>query len=137
MSDTEEISKVIALVGHIIDDEQWDRLEEVFAVDGTFELATGAAYEGIDAIRGLFLEFAHPIAHYTTNVVVDVEPDGQRAVAKSKCVNPHRTGQLAIANYDDTLVRTPDGWRLFYRKATIRARWPETPIGSPAVPPAS
>jgi ketosteroid isomerase-like protein len=124
MSDYEEICQVIALIGHLVDHQQWDRLDEVFTEDGTFVLASGAVHEGLDAVRAMMLEFTHPLAHYTTNIVVDVAPDGASAMAISKCINPHRAGHLVIADYADELVRTDAGWRIRRRAATILARWP-------------
>ena len=38
MSDYEEISQVIALIVHLVDHQQWDRLDAVFTEDGTFVL---------------------------------------------------------------------------------------------------
>lgn len=125
MSDIEEIGQIVSLIGHLVDNRTWERLGEVYAADAVFVLASGAAFEGLAAIQDFMPTFKHPIAHFTTNVFVELEPDGDHAVAISKCLNPHEIGHFVIAEYHDRFVRSSVGWRLQRREAVILGYWPE------------
>jgi len=125
MSDIDEIDRVIKNYGYVIDDKDWDRLPEVFAPNGSFVVeGTDIAYEGLDAVDAFMRSFqAHPLMHYSTNIIIDVEEGASRATARVKVFGPHADGTAVIGTYHDTLVRTDAGWRFERRRVTLVERY--------------
>ena len=80
------IQQLVALYGHIIDDRQWSRIDELFTEDAVFD-TTASGFgrrEGREAILQHWKETArHPLAHHVTNVViVPTGPVKRRSAAK-------------------------------------------------------
>jgi len=90
MTETERlaIQELLSRYVHLVDDADWDRLDDIFTADGVFDLtAIGkGAPAGIDELRVCFAGLNHPLAHHTTNIVI--EPAGEGAV-RSKYLVPH------------------------------------------------
>jgi len=118
----------------IVDAKSFDRLDEVFTRDTrgdyTQALGPGVVTEGLDQIIGAMKAnlgaHSHCGAthHNVTNFRIDV--DGDTATAKVHFIAAHAgTGTKAGSSYtmwgeyDDTLVRTPDGWRVKDRRYTL------------------
>lgn len=122
-SDVLAIERILALYGHLVDDEQWQRLDEVFAADATFDVtAVGAErYVGLDAIRAFFASVAHPPAHHTSNIVID-GMGGREARVVSKFFGPLPGGGIFSGEYRDLFVRGACGWRM--RERVVVPRWP-------------
>ena len=124
-SDTEAIERVIFLYGYIIDDKAWHRLDEIFAPNFSFTIeGTGIAYSGFDEVKRFMSSIRHPLAHYSTNVLIDVEEGADVATARVKLFAPRADGTAAVATYNDNLVRTEKGWR-FESRYVVAAdlRW--------------
>ena len=120
-ADRVAILEMLALYGHIIDLEEWDKLSRVFTADCVFETCVQGEpiFRGITELRDGFLSLERPIAHLTTNcVVLSVAADRATTVSKwytiSRDPQANRTG-----DYLDTLARTDEGWRIERRVA----RW--------------
>jgi SnoaL-like protein len=62
-----------------------------------------------------------------TNVVVEVSEDGEVQV-RSKGLGIRADGSCGSVSYDDTVVRTADGWRISIRRVSPR----RTPLGGMA-----
>jgi hypothetical protein len=124
-SDTEAIQRVIHLYGYIIDDKEWSRLGEIFAPNFSFTIAgTDIAHSGLDDVTQFMSSITHPLAHYSTNVVIDVEEGADVATARVKLFAPRADGTAAVATYNDKLVRTAEGWRFASRYVvTADLRW--------------
>src|SRR5262245_55690076 len=101
MSDIEEITQIVSLVSHIVDNQQWDRLSDVYSDDGTFVLANGSEHAGLEAVHALMTSLKHPLGHFTTNIVVTVDADGTHATAISKTLNPTADNKFNVADYND------------------------------------
>jgi hypothetical protein len=129
MSDIEEIDRLIKRYGFIIDDKDWDRLSEVFAPNGSFVVeGTDIVHEGFEAVDGFMRTFsAHPIMHYSTNILIDVDEGASRATARVKIFGPRADGTAAIGTYHDTLVRTDAGWRFECRRINLVDRYWNAP----------
>ena len=72
----------------------------------------------------LYADANHPSAHHVTNIVV-FEQDGEVHV-RSKVLAPYtRPTHDAVrwygGDYDDIVVRAPDGWR--FRRRVCTGRW--------------
>ncbi|MGW6335969.1 nuclear transport factor 2 family protein [Nocardia rhamnosiphila] len=120
MADIEDIQRLISLYGHVIDDKQWDRLDEIFAEDGSFEIeGTEISVTGFAAIDEFMRSIAHPLAHYSTNVLIELEDGADVATARVKLFAPRANGTSAIGTYHDTIVRTENGWRFQRRLVEV------------------
>jgi hypothetical protein len=126
------VHQLLALYGHIVDDQEWGRLDEIFTGDGVFDItAFGAArLQGLEAIATYFAMHDQPLSHHTGNIVVETAaPDHLRA--RSKFFGPDPQGLMGVGVYDDVIVPTPTGWRIRERIARPRGRdlrgrtWPD------------
>jgi hypothetical protein len=131
VSDAVEIERIIHQYGYVVDDRDWDRLGEIFSPDGSFEVeGTDRAHHGLPAIDAFMRSFPHPLAHYSTNVLVDVVEGADTATARVKVWAPRADGTALIGKYLDDLVRTDAGWRFRRRHVVVtERRWPSAPIG--------
>lgn len=132
-SDTTAIERIVFLYGHLIDEKEWDRLDEIFAPNFSFRIdGTDIAYEGFEEVKQFMTSIRHPIAHYSTNVLVDVEEGADVATAHVKLFAPRTDGTAAVGTYHDTLVRTADGWRFESRRVvTADLHWVSGPRPTP------
>ncbi len=121
-ADLVEIQQLMAHYGHLVDAKQWDRLGEIFADDGAFDVVSYRAgrHEGLAAVREFFAKAAHPPAHHATNLYV--YEDGGAVRAQSKFAVPGEAGRMFGGDYRDELVKTSRGWRI--RERVVIARWP-------------
>nr|WP_206323029.1 nuclear transport factor 2 family protein [Streptomyces sp. HNM0575] len=124
LEDRIAVAELISSHGHLVDDGSLDRLDEVFTPDVVYDL-TGfgqGRLAGVAAVReaALALGAANPVAHHVTNVVVTGAADGQVRV-RSKGLGVKADGSCGSVSYDDTVVRTPDGWRISHRKVSPRS----------------
>jgi hypothetical protein len=122
LDDRLAIHELAARYGNVIDAREWNRLDRVFSVDGTFELrgfGAPARFEGRDAIRTM-LEFStgHPVAHHVTNVEVD-QADGETTLF-FKVIGPGPKGRVGSVDYTDIVRHEPEGWRIVTHIATLR-----------------
>lgn len=119
------IHEVIALHGHLIDDEEWDRLGEVFAADIVFDI-TDFGYgtlHGLEAmqelVRGVHDDENQALGHHVTNIVI-TGLKADTVTARSKGLGVAADGTTGSAVYEDELRHEPQGWRISYRKALAR-----------------
>jgi hypothetical protein len=116
VADRLEIHELPGRYGDAIDDRNWPALDRVFTPDAVFDL-TGVGSRvctGLDDIKGFMeSEAAHPRTHLMTNVYIDVDASGVHL--RSRIVALLRQGRVGTASYYDTLVRTPQGWRIAHR----------------------
>ena len=121
------IHDLISLYGHIIDERQFSRLDELFTRDTVYDVSRfgSGVHIGIEAIRTLWLasEDKHPLAHHATNVIVSQDAAGTVRVV-SKGIGVRSNGMVGTTVYDDIVIRTARGWRIAERVA--RRRTPET-----------
>jgi hypothetical protein len=68
----------------------------------------------------------HPRTHIMTNIYVDETPDG--ATLRFRLVGMRPDGRIFSGRYRDTVVKTPDGWRVASRVFTA------TPYQDPGRP---
>ncbi|OIJ88997.1 polyketide cyclase [Streptomyces sp. MUSC 14] len=123
LEDRLAIGELIALHGHVVDDGQLDRMDELFTPDIVYDVSDFGQEPlvGLAAVRdaALALGDGNPVAHHVTNIVVREEADG-RVRARSKGLGVRADGTCGSVTYDDVLVRTPDGWRISHRTLTAR-----------------
>ncbi|MFB7797476.1 nuclear transport factor 2 family protein [Isoptericola sp. NPDC056134] len=122
------IHELLSLHGHLVDagrlgDEDLGRLF-VPAVRYDTSALGGPVLEGIAAVREAAYELGegNPVAHLVTNVVVAVGETDGTATAMSKGLGVTASGAVGAVTYDDSLVRTPAGWRVSARRITPSRR---------------
>ncbi|MEU4085008.1 nuclear transport factor 2 family protein [Streptomyces aureus] len=123
LEDRLAITELVSLHGHLIDDGALDRLDELFTADVVYDLTDFGQQplSGVAAIQeaARVLGAANPVAHHVTNVVVTAAEEG-RALVRSKGLGITADGSCGSVTYDDTVVRTPRGWRISHRKVSPR-----------------
>lgn len=125
-SDLEDRLAIIELTHRYcwaLDSKQFDLLDTVFLPDATAELRS-APLEGRDAIRNRIRNALDPLdatQHTVSNHLVTI--DGDTASARTYLHSQHvRTGTpggelyVIAGRYEDELVRTPEGWRIRFRR---------------------
>jgi SnoaL-like domain len=129
LADREEISRLVHRLGATLDEGRFDDLRSLYAEDATARTPGGVS-SGIDALvaqasRNHLPDDVHH--HVITGVLVDVDPDGDRASVRANLVvvfarrdpsaapptpfgpePPTALGEV----YRFTARRTADGWRL-------------------------
>lgn len=116
-----EIREVLADYGHVVDDHDWARAEDVFTPDVVFESNGGeTVLNGISDIVATF-KGRNMYAHVTTGTTLRRHDDGTVS-AHSKFIGFPNEGQPVTGDYRDQLVRTRVGWRIKHRSAEVRQR---------------
>jgi hypothetical protein len=128
ISDRLEIQDLMTRYTHVVDFRDWARLGEVFATDAT------ADYTPTGGISGSFEEVmswldralaAWPVnLHAISNLAITFDgPD--HATSQCYFTAPMAAGtvgaQVVLTNgghYNDTLLRTDEGWRIAHRTCT-------------------
>jgi hypothetical protein len=117
------IHELLALYGHIIDEREWQRVDELFTHDSLYDMREFGLGQvrGAAAIRALWSQpnASHPLAHHATNILVSEDPDGTvRVLSKGLGVGPN--GRVGSVAYRDVVARTAAGWRFLSRTAQLR-----------------
>ncbi|MFD9689329.1 nuclear transport factor 2 family protein [Kitasatospora sp. NPDC059088] len=124
---------LVSMHGHLVDDGDLDRLDEVFTVDAVYDLTEFGQepLSGVAAVRAAAraLGAGNPVAHHVTNVVVTAGADG-RVQVRSKGLGVRADGSCGSVSYEDTVVRTADGWRISHRRVSPR----RAPLGGATAP---
>lgn len=114
-----EIQQLLARYAVTITQGDIDGLLAVFTPDGTYS-AFGDTYPLAEfpalvaaAPKGLFL---------TGTPVVELSDENSASGTQPLCFVDHATHDLRIGYYNDTYVRTADGWRLRTRAMTFIRR---------------
>jgi hypothetical protein len=114
------INNLINLYGHVIDERQWSRMEEIFTPDTVFDMTSFGleVIVGLDALRACFRQLeAHPLAHHATNILIDADGDQVHVLSKGASL---RGTEMHSTVYRDHLRKTAQGWRIAHRVATKR-----------------
>ncbi|MFI5747144.1 nuclear transport factor 2 family protein [Streptomyces sp. NPDC051644] len=127
--DRTAITELISLHGHLVDDGELDRLDELFTADvvyDTAELGHGSMH-GLKAFREAARAIGErgPVSHHVTNIIL-TEVDDDQVRARSKGIGIKADGTSGSVTYEDVIVRGEQGWRISRRKITVR----RTPPGA-------
>jgi acetyl esterase/lipase len=120
----EELENLESAYGYYLDKNLWNDLADLFARDGTMELAQRGVYSGQDHVRAfLFKVFGRgkegPVAgrlgnHLQLQPVIDVAPDGQSAKIRIRMLQQMTLGaraSLGAAVYENEAVKEDGVWR--------------------------
>ncbi len=118
------INQLEAFVHHAVDHDDQSLFHLVFTEDAVFDGRNtgGPLFEGLEAIKGFFSlgKPPHPPTHHMTNCYVYEDGGTVRVKMKWLVLNP-KTGLPIVGVNDDVVVRTPQGWRVKERVATVKA----------------
>jgi hypothetical protein len=115
-----QIEQLVASYGHALDSgfgkgDNGDAYAGLYTKDGVAFLAT----RGSDALAALAREQPRGpnyVRHYITHHVIDASPDGATGKAYLAVLDIGEHGKPSTVflggHYEDTYVRTPDGWRI-------------------------
>ncbi len=118
-----QIHETLARHAYLFDENQLDRLDELFTPDAVYDMAASGlgVFEGREVIRGAAADMARsgrgPVAHFLTNVLVTSATDDEAAV-RSRGLLIMPDGQLIAVDHHDVLRRHDGGWRISHRVVT-------------------
>lgn len=130
MLDHHAIERLLKRYARALDEKNYDALDTVFTADAHVDYTCAGGIEGpYPDVKAWLVEVLDPMPemqHFTTNV----EPiiDGDRASGTSYTLNVNGMRDAAGtlqhmivgAQYIDRYERTPDGWRISYRREERR-----------------
>jgi len=112
------IGETIALHGHLFDNGELARLDELFTADVLYDLSDIGMepLRGIAEIRRAALDLGdgNPLAHHVTNITItDIEANLVRT--RCKAIVVLADGRCGSATYLDTLRREHGRWLICHR----------------------
>ncbi len=125
--DLSAIINVINLYATAVDTHQWALLDRVFTPDIAIDFGGPIAWEGLESLKEGFAVVHTPFEctqHFTTNHQVRVDGDTATCLSyvMGRFIRTVPEGDNLFEStgwYDDTLVRTPQGWRIQHRSSRM------------------
>ncbi|HEU4620149.1 MAG TPA: nuclear transport factor 2 family protein [Gammaproteobacteria bacterium] len=122
VKDYHEIENLENAYGYYLDKNLWNDLADLFATDGSMELAQRGVYTGRERVRGfLFAAFGAegPVEgrlgnHVQMQHVIDVAPDGRSAKIRARMLQQLNFGgrpSLGAAIYENEAVKEDGVWK--------------------------
>jgi hypothetical protein len=122
VKDYHEIENLENAYGYYLDKNLWNDLADLFAANGSMELAQRGVYVGRERVRGfLFAAFGAegPVAgrlgnHVQMQHVIDIAPDGSRAKVRARMLQQLNFGgrpSLGAAIYENEAVKEGGVWK--------------------------
>lgn len=119
------IHELMSLHGHLMDNGEFHRLDELFTSDVVYDLEAFGFGElrGFEEIKqaSLTLGDGNPLGHHVTNVLI-TEVDADVARVLSKGIGIGADGSSGTVAYDDIVRRVAKGWRIARRKVVPRRK---------------
>ncbi|ABW13496.1 conserved hypothetical protein [Parafrankia sp. EAN1pec] len=116
LEDREEIRQSLIDYGELLDARDLDAWAELWAEDGEFEMSTGRTARGRAAIREMLA------AVMEMNPRITVDGDTARSAmlyGVGRTQDDGLTRVIWFGHHHSRHVRTPDGWRIHYRRNTV------------------
>src|SRR5262245_9870516 len=123
LDDEQAIENLQKIYGYYVDRRMWDEVADLFAANGTIEMAQMGVYVGKARVRR-FLDLLGPSGikdgelndHVQLQVVVDVAPDGRTAKSRSRELDMLGSvgakGYWSEGVYENTWVKDDGVWKL-------------------------
>jgi hypothetical protein len=122
VKDYHEIENLENAYGYYLDKNLWNDLADLFATNGSMELAQRGVYVGRERVRGfLFAAFGAegPVAgrlgnHVQMQHVIDVAPDGRSAKIRARMLQQLNFGgrpSMGAAIYENEAVKEDGVWK--------------------------
>ena len=123
IEDKDAIRELLARYCFLLDGYKLREFAALFTADGEWISRNGnaAAPEAIERLlRGLVPEPApgKRRKHFTTNIIIELSGDSATVVSNFLVVRDSEAGPVisVAGTYDDTVVRTPAGWKFQSRR---------------------
>ena len=127
INDRIEIEELLARYSRALDYRQWDDLEAIFTPDGEFDAGGLGHPHGPRAIREMIegtIGGLDATQHLVGKSIVEFSADGDSAEVRTYLISQHiresTPGPVKHyflgGEYADRVVRTPDGWRIAFRR---------------------
>jgi hypothetical protein len=123
LADEQAVENLQKIYGYYYDRRMWDEVADLFADDGTIEMAQRGVYVGKARVRE-FLSLLGPVGlsdgelfdHVQLQAVVHVAPDGRSAKARSRELNMtgvfESHGEWSEGIYENTFVKDDGVWKI-------------------------
>jgi ketosteroid isomerase-like protein len=112
------ITDLINRHGHLMDRGDFESAASLFTDDVVYDVSAFGAGVQIGLAGAREAAYARldsqPVAHHVTNIVLEETGDGT-VHALSKGLGVMADGTAGSVTYDDTIRRTPAGWRITHR----------------------
>ena len=116
ISDRLEIQEVVTGYSYAVDNHDWDLWDRLFTEDAFIDYTDVSDHRADrETTKQWLKQMPPPGMYYHMIVPCRITIDGDTASVRSICVNPMPAPQgITIFGhwYDDTLARTPEGWRI-------------------------
>jgi acetyl esterase/lipase len=125
VKDYDEIENLESAYGYYLDKNLWNQLADLFATDGSIELAQRGVYQGRDRVRAFLLQVfgrgtEGPVAghlgnHIQIQPVITVAEDGLSARIRTRLLQQMSFGSHAMvggAVYENVAVKEGGVWKL-------------------------
>jgi 3-phenylpropionate/cinnamic acid dioxygenase small subunit len=125
-SDREQITDVLVRYATAIDTRNWPLLRTCFSADVRADYGDIGVWNGVESITQFMAtshEGMHATNHMMSNIVIELDGDEASAASYVHAVlvltkAPQQWIDV-VGRYDDTFVRTSDGWRIRERTYTL------------------
>ena len=139
LTDRLEIHELMNRYARMVDDRDWQRMDEIFASDATVDYVStggqaGPYRETLDWLARALEPWPLNL-HFISNLSVEIDGDRARSTCyfQAPMGRTHDDGsQVMVTNagrYEDELVRTPEGWRIAKRVCQQRLMVGQLPEG--------
>jgi len=127
ISDRIEIDELLARYARALDYKNFGELDLIFTADATFDAGGLGAPTGPAAIRSMIegtIGHLDATQHLVGKSIMEFADDGESAEVRTYLISQHiresAPGPVKHyflgGEYFDRVVRTPDGWRIAYRR---------------------
>jgi len=119
----DDIENLDSAYGYYLDKNLWNQLADLFAKDGSLELAQRGVYIGQDHIRAFLPAFGGPEGpkvnrlgnHLNLQPVIHVSPDGKTAKVRARLLQmmgeAGRSAGWGAAVYENEMVKEDGVWK--------------------------
>jgi 3-phenylpropionate/cinnamic acid dioxygenase small subunit len=126
LEDREEIRQSLIDYGELLDLRDLDGWADLWAPDGEFEMSTGRVAKGRAAIKDMLgaviAQAAQPVLHMEINPRITLDGDQASSTvlfAVARTQDDGLTRVVMLGHHHSRHVRTPDGWKISYRRNTV------------------
>jgi len=127
ISDRIEIDELLARYARALDYRNFHELDEIFTADATFDAGGLGSPSGPKAIREMIegtIGHLDATQHLVGKSIIEFAEGGDEAEVRTYLISQHiresAPGPVKHyflgGEYEDRVVRTPDGWRIAYRR---------------------
>jgi ketosteroid isomerase-like protein len=126
LEDREEIRQSLIDYGELLDARDLDGWADLWAQDGQFEMSTGRVAKGRAAIKDMLgaviAESTQSVVHMEINPRITLDGDQASSTmlyAVARTQDDGLTRVIFLGHHHSRHVRTPDGWKISYRRNTV------------------